>query len=172
MNHQVPLRFTSTALRLLIAVNWLLGLGILMLLMMSIVREQWTFAAIGIPLPPEPGLLVLGMRAIMVVGLISIPLHYMVLKGLLAIVDSVSVGDPFLAANADRLMAIAWQLLALQILSLIVGAVSASISTAAHPIHLDAGFSPSGWLAVFMTFVLARVFALGASMRDDLEGTV
>ena len=46
------------------------------------------------------------------------------------------------------------------------------MSTPAHPVHLDAGFSINGWLAVLLTFVLARVFAQGALMRDELEGTV
>ena len=36
----------------------------------------------------------------------------------------------------------------------------------------DAGFSTSGWLAVLLTFVLARVFAAGTLMREDLDGTV
>ena len=35
-----------------------------------------------------------------------------------------------------------------------------------------ATFSPGGWLAVLMAFVLSRVFTAGSSMRDDLEGTV
>jgi len=47
-----------------------------------------------------------------------------------------------------------------------------AISTPAHPLHLDAGFSINGWLAVLLTFLLARVFAEGAAMREDLEGTV
>ena len=34
------------------------------------------------------------------------------------------------------------------------------------------GFSINGWLAVLLTFVLARVFAEGALMRDDLQETV
>lgn len=38
--------------------------------------------------------------------------------------------------------------------------------------HLDAGFSINGWLAVLLTFLLARVFAEGTHMREDLEGTV
>jgi hypothetical protein len=41
-----------------------------------------------------------------------------------------------------------------------------------HPLHLDAGFSTSGWLAVLLTFVPARVFAEGTLMREDLAGTV
>jgi hypothetical protein len=46
------------------------------------------------------------------------------------------------------------------------------VSTPAHPVDLDAGFSISGWLAVLLTFLLARVFAEGTLMRDDLQGTV
>ena len=30
----------------------------------------------------------------------------------------------------------------------------------------------NGWLAIILTFVLARVFAEGTLMRADLEGTV
>ena len=52
------------------------------------------------------------------------------------------------------------------------GGIGKSISSKAFPLHLDAGFSVSGWLAVILTFVLARVFAEGTLMREDLEGTV
>ena len=55
---------------------------------------------------------------------------------------------------------------------MLVGAVGKSISTPTHPVDLDAGFSINGWLAVLLTFLLARVFAEGARMRDELEGTV
>ena len=72
----------------------------------------------------------------------------------------------------SRSQAIAWVLLALQLLSLVIGAIAKNVSTPAHPLHLDAGFSISGWLAVLLTFVLARVFAQGALMREDLEATV
>jgi hypothetical protein len=63
-------------------------------------------------------------------------------------------------------------LFALQVLSLVVGAIASTVSSPGHPIDIDAGFSISGWLAVLLTFLLARVFAEGAQMRDDLEGTV
>jgi len=84
----------------------------------------------------------------------------------------VRAGDPFVASNAQRLRAIAWALLALQVLSVVIGAIGKTVSTPEHPVHLDAGFSINGWLAVLLTFLLARVFAEGAHMRDDLEGTV
>ena len=121
---------------------------------------------------PEAERLVMGLRAIAVLGLAAIPLNHVVLKRLLAIVETVRAGDPFVAANASRLQAIAWVLLALNLLSIVIGAIAKTVSTPAHPLHLDAGFSINGWLAVLLTFVLARVFAEGALMREDVEGTV
>jgi hypothetical protein len=107
-----------------------------------------------------------------VLGLVAMALNALALKRLLAIVETVRTGDPFVAANANRLQAIAWALLALQVLSLAVAAIARAISTPAHPLDLDAGFSVAGWLAVLLTFLLARVFAEGTLMREDLEGTV
>jgi hypothetical protein len=152
--------------------NWLFGAAILALLMATIVAEQWTFAALGVPPSAETRPMIMGLRAIVVLGLVAIPLNDAVLRRLLAIVETVRAGDPFVAANAERLQAIAWVLLALQLLSLVIGGIAKAISTPAHPFHLDAGFSTSGWLAVLLTFVLARVFAAGTLMREDLEGTV
>ena len=114
----------------------------------------------------------MGLRVIAVLGLAAIPLNYVVLKRLLAIVETVRAGDPFVAANASRLKSIAWALLALQLLSLAIGAIAKSVSMPADLLHMDAGFSVSGWLAVLLTFLLARVFAEGARMREDLERTV
>jgi hypothetical protein len=165
------LPFAHAVLRILIVVNWLMGAAILALLVV-LPNEQWIMTAFKLSPSPEAERLVMAMRAIAVLGLAAIPLHYAVLQRLLAIVETVRGGDPFVAANASRLQAIAWALLALQLLSLVIGAVAKAVSTPAHPFHLDAGFSISGWLAVFLTFLLARVFAQGALMRDDLEGTV
>ena len=114
----------------------------------------------------------MALRAIAALGLVAVPLNYVILKRLLAIVETVRAGDPFVAANALRLQTIAWNLLALQLLSVVIGAIAKSVSTPAHQLHLQAGFSISGWLAVLLTFLLARVFAEGTLMRQDLEGTV
>jgi hypothetical protein len=112
------------------------------------------------------------LHAIAIFGLGAIPLNYAVLKRLLAIIETVRAGDPFVAANAARLTTIAWALLALQVLSLVIGGIARALSTPAHPIDVDAGFSINGWLAVLLTFLLARVFAEGTLMREDLQGTV
>src|SRR5438270_9930155 len=165
------LPIAHVVLRILIVLNWLSGAAILALLAVM-PNEQWIMAAFKLSPSPEAQRLVMGLRAIAVLGLAAIPLNYVVLKRLLAIVETVRARDPFIAPNADRLQAIAWVLLGLQILSLVIGAIAKALSTPAHPLHLDAGFSINGWLAVILTFVLARVFAEGTLMRDDLEGTV
>jgi hypothetical protein len=165
------LPIANVALRTLIVANWLLGAAIAVLLLAT-PNEQWIMKAFKIASSPDGARLILALRAIAVVGLAAIPLNYIVLKRLLAIVETVRAGDPFVGANADRLRGIARALLALQILSLIVGAIAKSVSTPAHPLHFDAGFSITGWLTVLLTFLLARVFAEGTVMREDLDGTV
>jgi hypothetical protein len=158
-------------LRILIVLNWLGGAAILALLVVT-PNEQWIMTAFKLSPSPEAARLVMGLRAIAVIGLAAIPVNHAVLKRLLAMVETVRSGDPFVAANAQRLQAIAWALLTLQLLSLVIAAIARAVSTPAHPPDLDASFSVNGWLAVLLTFLLARVFAEGALMREDLEGTV
>lgn len=165
----LPIAFTG--LRVLIVLNWAMGLAILTLLLIM-PNERWIMQAFKLSASPDAERVVMGLRAVAVLGLIGIPLNYVLLKRLVAIVLTVRAGDPFIAANAHRLHDIAWALLGLQILSLIIGAIGKAISSPAHPVHLDAGFSVGGWLAVVLTFLLARVFAEGTLMRNDLEGTV
>ena len=165
------LPIAHVVLRILIVLNWLGGAAILALLVVM-PNEQWIMAAFKIPPSPDADRLVMGLRAVAALGLATIPLNYVVLKRLLAIVGTVREGDPFVAANASRLQTIAWSLLALQLFSIVIGAIGKAVSTPAHPVHLDAGFSINGWLAVLLTFLLARVFAEGTLMREDLKGTV
>ena len=170
-SYSAALPIAHVALRILIVLNWLGGAAILALLVVM-PNEQWIMRAFKLSPSPEAERVVMGLRAIAVLGLSSIPLNFAVLKRLLAIVGTVRAGAPFVAANASRLQSIAWVLLALQLLGIVIGAIAKALSTPAHPIHIDAGFSVNGWLAVLLTFVLARVFAEGALMREDLEGTV
>ena len=158
-------------LRVLIVANWLTGAAILVLLVVM-PNEQWIMRAFD--LTPSPGArrLVTGLRAIAVIGLVVIPLTHAMLGRLLAIVETVRAGDPFVAANASRLQAIAWVLLTLQLLSIVIDTIGRAVALPDRPLDLDAGFSINGWLAVLLTFLLARIFAEGTRMRDDLEGTV
>jgi hypothetical protein len=165
------LPIAHVVLRILIVLNWLSGAAIATLLF-AMPTRRWIMSSLDLSPSPEADQVVLGLRAIALIGLVATPLNYVVLKRLLAIVETVRAGDPFVAANALRLRAIAWALLALQLLSLVVGSIVKAISTPEHPLHIHAGFSINGWLAVLLTFLLARVFAEGALMREDLEGTV
>jgi hypothetical protein len=165
------LPIAHAVLRILIVLNWLYGIAIVVLLVFM-PNEQWIMTSLKLSPSPEADRVIFGLQAIAVLGVVAVPVNYLVLKRLLAIVETVRAGDPFVATNAQRLQAIGWALLSLQLLSLVIGAIVSAISTPAHPIDIDAGFSINGWLAVLFTFLLARVFAEGAHMREDLEGTV
>lgn len=159
-------------LRILIVLNWIYAAILVAILGWSFTHEQWTFMALGVPVSAQSRSLVLGMRAVAALGVLTVPLNLAMLRRLLSMVETVRAGDPFTSVNAHRLQTIAWVLLALQCISLVISAIGKAVSTPAHPLHLDAGFSPAAWLAVVMTFVLARVFAEGTLMREDLEGTI
>ena len=158
-------------LRISIVLNWLWGAAILVLLLVM-PNKEWIISAFDLSPSLDTDRVVWGLRATAALGLIVIALNFVVLKRLLAIVETVRAGNPFVAANSERLEAIARAMLVLQLVSITIGAIANAISTPAHPVDLDAGFSISGWLGVLLTFILARVFAEGARMREDLEGTV
>ena len=158
-------------LRSLIVLNWLGGFLILALLVVS-TKGHWIMRAFKLVPSREADTLIMGMRAIAALGLVAIPLNYLVFKRLLAIVETVRDGEPFVALNAGRLRAIAWALLGLQLVGMFIGGIARAVETPAHPLDIHAGLSVAGWLAVLLTFVLARVFEEGTLMREDLEGTV
>jgi hypothetical protein len=171
-SYSAALPVAYVVLRVLIVVNWLYGAAIVALLCVTFVNEPWFMRAIEVPADTNVQPIMMGLRAIAVLGLMAVPLNHVILTRLRRMVETVGRGDPFVAANAYRLGTIAWMLLALQVLSLVIGGIGDAISSPEFPLHLDAGFSVNGWLAVILTFVLARVFAEGALMREDLEGTV
>lgn len=159
-------------LRLLIVLNWVYGGIVLAILSGMLAAPHWTMTALGIPVAAQSASLALAMRTIPALGLACVPLNLALLRRLLAMVQTVRSGDPFVATNASRLQAIAWILLGQQLIGVVIGLIGRLASTPAYTLHSGGGFSPSGWLAVILTFVLARVFAEGTRMRDDLDGTV
>src|SRR4030095_1444025 len=83
-------------LRILVVVNLLGGVAILALLVVM-PNEQWIMSAFKLSPSPEAARRVMGLRAIAVLGLVAIPLNQVVLKRLLAIVETIREGDPFVA---------------------------------------------------------------------------
>ena len=166
------LALSRKVLRFLTALNLLAGVFILGLLVASIVFEGAVMPALGAGSKEANAKLYLGMRLVALLGLCAIPVVHFILTRILAIVDTVREGDPFVMVNAARLQRIAWAVLVLELIHLAVGAIAASVSTPVRPFDIDWRFSPTRWVAVLLLFVLARVFEQGARMRDELEGTV
>ena len=156
-------------LRFLVVFNRVFGAAILALLIWTFIAADFVARALGTDDSP---LAVVGMRLIMVVGIVGTVITNIVLTRLLSIVETVRAGDPFVSENAARLQTIAWSVLGLEVSRLAVVAIANMVSTAARPIDIDWDLSFTPWLAVLLLFVLARVFDHGARMREDLHGTV
>jgi hypothetical protein len=152
----------------LTVLNALYALVIAGLLVCSFFIDHWPQRPLGFDLVNAHPLVGHGLRAIVVLGVIGAAIMHTILRRLLAIVDSVRVGDPFILDNAHRLDAIAWSVAALEVLRIAVAAIASAVWESGR---IDA-FSIASWLAVLLLFVLAGVFAHGARIREDLEGTV
>ncbi len=167
-----PMPLARIVLRAVRVLNLVYLAGIVILLLASLMVADWTFAALGVA-PGEHYLrVVVAMRAIMLVGIAGAIVAHIVLSHLLAIVDSVRDGDPFVLSNARRLQSIAWWVLGGELLHLVIGALASAASSPGQPLDIDWTFSLAPWIAVVMLFVLARVFEHGARLRADLEGTI
>lgn len=92
-------------------------------------------------------------------------------RALADVIGTLRRGEPFAAANAGRLRIIGWALLALQIVDAMLG-LTIWWAKSEHMRVLDWTPSLTGWLGVLVAFVLAQVFAQGAALRADLEGTI
>ena len=162
---------SRVAIRVLIFGNLVFGGLVLALFIASLIAEDWVMTGLGVRPDGGNATLIPWMRLVMVIGIGSVPFTYVVLTRLLAIVETVKLGDPFVTENAARLKTMAWALLGLEVLHLAVGAVAVG-ALANTQVNLDWSFSFTPWLAVLLLFVLAKVFDDGARMRDDLKGTI
>ena len=152
----------------LTVLNILYAVCLAVLLGWSFLMPGWPERALGFDIASKYPMVPLGLRAIVVIGIAGAAIVHTILRRLLAIVDTVRGGDPFILENARRLDMIAWSVLALEVQRLIVAAIAAAVW---EPDRVD-GFSIASWFAVLLLFVLSGVFAQGARMRADLEGTV
>ena len=155
-------------IQVLTVLNLLYVLSLAALFTASLFLAGWTMEALGYDPATMHPQMPSAIRAIELIGLVGAGLGHFILRRLLAIVDSVRGGDPFMLDNAERLHFIAWSVLAIELLRLMVAAISSAVAMKGSLVEL----SPAPWLAVLLLFVLAGVFARGAAMRADLEGTV
>jgi hypothetical protein len=163
------LTLARPAIQVVTVLNLLYGGAILAFFVASFVIAGWPAKPLGYDPATMHAYLPPGLRSVELLGLVVVGLVHLILRRLLAIVDSVRDGDPFVVDNARRLQTIAWCLLGIELLRLSVAAIGAVM--AMYKVG-DSEFSVVPWLAILLLFVLAGVFMRGARMRDDLEGTV
>jgi hypothetical protein len=172
MKHSAALPVAWITLRIMITLVWVFFTCIVALLAYSFLDEGGAsklFLLAGLPQSEQS---MSEMRAIAGIGLLAAPINYAILRSVVAMVETVRSGDPFVRENAYRLNAIAWMLLVMEVGNIVLPALEKTMPIFQHTLYLSLTTSVNGWLVVILTFVLARVFAAGASMREDLEGTV
>src|SRR5260221_13757898 len=110
----------------LMVLNIVYACAIAALLAWSFFIAGWPQRPLGFDLVHAHPLAGLGLRVIVVVGVVGAAIVHTILRRLLAIIDTVRVGDPFILDNAQRLEAIAWRGLGLEGLRFIVAAIAAA----------------------------------------------
>jgi hypothetical protein len=165
--HSSALSVSRILLKILRAFNLVTGVMLAVAIPATFLFEPLFFEFFS-KRPPtiDPSWLVPVLRIWMVLALPMFAAVHVLLSRLLAVVETVRAGDPFVPENAVRLMTIAWCALAIQLLHLAFGMMAAAVNAAGS--NVDWKFSVNGWLAVVLLFVLARVFEVGTSMREDL----
>lgn len=166
--HSSALSASRVLLGILRVLNLGMGVGLVLFFAATFVFEPQVFEFFS-KKPPriDPSWLVPILRLWIVLAMPLIASVHILLSRLLDVVETVRSGDPFVPENAVRLKTIAWCVLANQLLELTFGILAAALNAAGS--NIDWKFSLTGWLAVALLFVLARVFEEGTQMREDLE---
>ena len=162
------LGLSRVLLGLLRVLNLVMGALVLLALPATFLFEA-QFSEFFSTRPPriDPSWLLPTLRLWLVLVLPMVAAVHVLLSRLLDVVETVRHGDPFVPENAVRLKTIAWCVLATQVLELGYGAMAATINAAGS--NVEWKFSATGWVAVVLLFVLARVFEEGTRLRHDLE---
>lgn len=167
------LRATRLVLMLTIGVAALLGLA-----MLVAIPFVWVFSNRVVVAAAENGFQLSGDDAALAIssllgaGLLLVGLGFLFLRKLVAIIDSVGQGSPFVPENAARLRAMGWIALAFQLLSLLAAPAELWLARVLPGSHVQVSFSFSGLIIALLLFVLARVFDHGTRLAEDVEGTV
>lgn len=166
--HSSALNASRILLGILLAFNLLMAVCLVAAVPASFLFEPQFFEFFS-KKPPriDPSWLMPVLRLWLVLALLMVAAVHVTFSRLLAVVETVRAGDPFVPENAARLNTIAWCVLATQLLHLTFGMLAATMNAAGS--NIDWKFSATGWLAVVLLFVLARVFEEGTHMREDLE---
>lgn len=166
--HSTVLSISRVLLWILLAFNLFMGAMLVLALPATFLFEPLFFEFFSKkPARIDPTWLMPVLRIWLVLVLPMVAAVHVSLSRLLAMIETVRFGDPFVPENAVRLNTIAWCVLITELLRLVFGVMAAAMNAAGS--NIDWKFSATGWLAVVLLFVLARVFEEGTQMRADLE---
>lgn len=166
--HSTALSASRILLKVLRVLNVATGVGLIVAIPASVFFEpQFLHFFSKKPAHIDPSWLMPALRIWLVLAIGMVAAVHVSLSRLLAVVETVRSGDPFVPENAARLKTIAWCALINELLRLTFGMLAATMNAAGS--NIDWKFSATGWLAVVLLFVLARVFEEGTQMREDLE---
>ena len=112
------------------------------------------------------------LLVIFALGLLILGLVWTMMRKLSSIIGSVEDGNPFITANAVRLRAIGWMMVAVQIIGLPLAATAGNVADIFGENDVGIDFPLNAILAILLVFILAGIFERGAEMREELEGTV
>lgn len=167
------LTFAAGLIRLLLILNLLALVLFALALVFSVPIATAVLPRLAVKVgSPEGARVVLtAIRWTLLVGIGAGVAAHVIFRALEWLVTLVRRGDPFVPDAARQIERIGWALLGLQLLDLSFGLIAWQISRF-MPGAFDWQLSFTGWIAVLVAFVLARVFRVGATMRDDLAGLV
>lgn len=167
------IQFSLIAIRAVMAACWLGILAALCALPVVYFDRSWLYQAAGVDgaqavaqhLFAHFALCLLAIIALLSIGVVF-------LRHLARFVRAVLGGHPFAHGHALRLRRMAWLMLGMELLSIVIGLHASWMGPGFAWMEVGGGMSITGLLAVLMLFVMARVFGVGAAMRDDLDGLV
>jgi len=109
---------------------------------------------------------------VLIAALMAIAFLFM--RELIRMIGSVEQGDPFQPFNADRLRRMGWFTVAEQLILVALAGIATSFDGFRPALLAEDALNAAmgGFLLALVLFILARVFRIGAAMRDELEGTV
>jgi hypothetical protein len=166
------LSVTRVAIHAVSAVCWLGILAALCALPVVYFDRSWLQRSANIDPAGvhEPLFLYFSLGLAAIVALLAIGLVF--LRHLDRFVRAVHDGHPFAHGHALRLRRMAWLMLGMESLSILIGLYANWMGPGFAWMEVGGGLSITGLIAVLMLFVMARVFAAGSAMREDLDGVV
>ncbi len=112
------------------------------------------------------------LAMVLLIAMLTLAILFM--RELWRIVRSVEEGDPFNPVNAGRLARMGWLSLSGQVTLFVIAGIATWFRQMTAALLAEDAFNLSlgAIVLTLVLFILARVFRIGAAMRDDLQGTV